>query len=264
MLVGKQMTKEEQFELISDEIKVLYSIFCGEDEFFINGSPPDDYVDALCHDLLEDKIRHVHLSIKVSCAENIKIQLSLSLSKHYPYTIPEISVSSLELTRKNLEKVHEKLVDYARSLNQCPEPVVLKLNNWLQDNVSQLCSAVKTEAEHGNRELFSNDKRTFIAILRFDHMRSRKKYLKTISKWMKELNLNGCVLFFTKEIFVIMEGWKFNISEYLKRQRTITVDVDSSGRACKERLMEVVCEIEKTEQHWYVQFNIYDVIYLFY
>ena len=34
----------------------------------------------------------------------------------------------------------------------------------------------------------------------------------------------------------------FNFKEYVSRQRTVSVDVDSRGRSCKERMMSVLAE----------------------
>ena len=259
-----EINEEEQFELISDEIKVLHSIFCGQEEFLLNGSPPDTSLEVFCRNLIEGKIRYLHLSVTVhiSCTENIKVLLGLSLGKQYPYSLPEISVSSLQLTRKKLEEIHKMLRDHAVNLMQCPGPIVLKLINWLQDNVVQLCSSVDTP-ESENDISFSKDEKRFIVFLQFDHMRSRKKYLKTISNWAKELDLNGYILFFAKNIFAVVEGLKFNINKLLKYLRTSIVDVDSAGKACKERMMKLVCEFEKTEQHRYCTMYMHIYIYIY-
>lgn len=37
-------------------------------------------------------------------------------------------------------------------------------------------------------------------------MRAKSKYIKTIEKWTRDLNLNGRLLFFKRLILIIIEG----------------------------------------------------------
>jgi hypothetical protein len=161
--------------------------------------------------------------------------------------LPGISVLSTQLTRKKTSEIQELLKGHAKeSLAQFSEPIVLKLVEWLQEKISEIC--LETEVQVSRKSPVNDDK-LYICVLKFDHMRSRKKYLKTITNWVTELNLNGCILFWEKIIIEIIEGFKSDISKYLKRLRTCTVDVDSAGRACKERMMDVLCEVENTSQN---------------
>ena len=83
------------------------------------------------------------------------------------------------------------------------------------------------------------------AVLNLDHMRSKNKYMKTLSKWTEELKLTSNVIFFGKIILIALVGEPDDIKEYLKRLRTCNVDVASSGRPCKERMMKVLFMGEK-------------------
>ncbi|GAB1603087.1 RWD domain-containing protein 3-like, partial [Argonauta hians] len=65
-------------------------------------------------------------------------------------------------------------------------------------------------------------------LLHIDHMRAKSKYIKCIKKWCQEFQLNGKLIFFKKS--------------YLIQHKTVCVDVDSRGAACKEKMMTVLSE----------------------
>lgn len=232
---------EERVQLISDEIKVLDSIFCGKDEFLVNDSPLDIDIESSCRNLVEGKTENLLISVKIP-SEYIEMRLSVSLGKDYPSSLPGISLLSAQLTRKKTAEIQELLQGYAKeSLAQISEPIVLKLVEWLQEKIP--VKGVETEVHDAEKCTINNDK-LHICALKFDHMRSRKKYLKTISNWIEEFDLTGFIVFWEKNIIAVIEGFKPAINKYLKRARTCTVDVDSAGRACKERMMDVLCKVE--------------------
>lgn len=238
---------EEQIELICDELNVLASIFYGKDEFLVNNSPIDTKIYSACRNLVEGKSENLQLSIKIP-SETTQMTLGVSLSKNYPSFLPGITVSSTQLTKKITSEIQELLKEYAsENLGQVSEPIVLKLVEWLQEKISK--NSLENEARNSAKVIKKSctfDDKLYTCVLKLDHMRSRKKYLKIISNWMTELNLNGCILFWEKHIIEIIEGYKSDISKYLKRARTCTVDIDSAGRDCKERMMDVLCQVENT------------------
>lgn len=50
----------------------------------------------------------------------------------------------------------------------------------------------------------------------------------------------GRLLFCQALILILLEGSPPSLKEYLRLQRTVTVDVDAAGRKCRERMMDVV------------------------
>lgn len=87
------------------------------------------------------------------------------------------------------------------------------------------------------------------ALLLLDHMHDRAGYSRTIKSWCKELGISGALIFqgggpggCSPLILVLLRGSPADVDEYLRRQRTETVDVDSRGRKCKERMMRVLVE----------------------
>lgn len=66
-----------------------------------------------------------------------------------------------------------------------------------------------------------------------------------IACWAAELGLRGCLLLPPADVFrglilVLLTGGSGACREYLRRARTMTVDVDASGRACREKQMQVL------------------------
>ena len=241
---------EERAQLISDELKVLDSIFCGKDEFLVNGIRFDSNGELCCRNLVEGNIDNLQLSVKISCelstSGKFEMTLSVLIDKDYPISLPRLSVLSAHVTRRKAIEIQGLLQNYAnKCLAQFSEPIVLKLVEWLQENMPELCPEEEVQVTKKNAV---TDDKFHICILKFDHMRSRKKYLKTITNWVEELNLNGFILFWERNIIEIIKGLKSDITKYLKFSRTCTVDVDSAGKPCKERMMSVLCEIENTSQ----------------
>ncbi len=72
-------------------------------------------------------------------------------------------------------------------------------------------------------------------------MRNSAKYLKNLRTWADELFVRGKVIDRGRgAVFVVLVGSDDDIRSYLRRWRTERVDIDSKGRPCKERLMEVL------------------------
>lgn len=118
------------------------------------------------------------------------------------------------------------------------------------------------------------------ALLRLDHMRDPRLYARTIGRWMRGLGISGRLLTCPPHTILIMiqggpdavkVGWLWRVAdcpeppcyrpidplscaasslqEYLVLHRTQNVDIDSRGRPCKERLMDVIWEASERPTH---------------
>ncbi|XP_005111987.1 uncharacterized protein LOC101856308 [Aplysia californica] len=99
---------------------------------------------------------------------------------------------------------------------------------------------VKDRAELVEQECRASPPTLHTALFHLDHMRSRQNYVKLIKKWVDELALSGRLIFCHRFILILMQGEAQSIKEYLVRNRTTNVDVDSRGRSCKERMLTVL------------------------
>ena len=72
-------------------------------------------------------------------------------------------------------------------------------------------------------------------------MRSKAKYLKALQAWASELSIHGKIVDKGRHSIVsALVGREKDITEFLKRWKSEKVDVDSRGKPCKERMMEVL------------------------
>ncbi|GFR04674.1 RWD domain-containing protein 3, partial [Trichonephila clavata] len=82
----------------------------------------------------------------------------------------------------------------------------------------------------------------YMAVILIDHIRQRNKYLKALSLWASDFNILGGVIFCHKWIFLIIQGTRKNVKKYIIQHRASCIDVDSSGRPCKEKMSTILYE----------------------
>ncbi|KAF7700278.1 RWD domain-containing protein 3 [Silurus meridionalis] len=209
-----------------DELSVLSAIFCEKDEFeLIEESAQTGLVYRICTPIDTDSGRKT-------------VNLTFHLPLLYPQTPPDISVTSSDFSRTHCQELKRAMLSKAHSLP--PEPMVHHLVTWLQYNIAGL---IRTPDCSNTAEREAED--TWMALLHLDHMRSKAKYIKLIEKWTSELGLVGR-LFVGRPILILLQGTKESIKEYIHLQRTVKVDVDSSGKRCKEKMLRVLCEVPFT------------------
>ncbi|NXN98935.1 RWDD3 protein, partial [Rhinopomastus cyanomelas] len=191
----------------------------------------------------------IQISVRELLDTDVLLKLLFHLPVSYPSALPDISVSSDQLTRAQCMDVREKLLDQAKK--HLPEPMVHDLLLWVQQDLkcvirqpAAVCSG-KTTLSKGR----SAEDGIWMLLLHLDHMRAKAKYIKTVEKWASELRLTGRLMFMGKIILILLQGDRSNIKEYLVLQKTSKVDVDSSGKKCKEKMMSVLCETEAQSQH---------------
>ncbi|XP_066299475.1 RWD domain-containing protein 3-like [Branchiostoma lanceolatum] len=219
-------------EEVADELQALQAIYCGDGEFCML-SDPDARVPMFC---VSTKYRGHH--------DTISISASFSLPEGYPMMHPDISLSSESLSRGAISRLKDGITAHARTLPEAP--MVLQLMTWLEENIPETENMVaETPLQCSSQGEVGED--SWLVLLHLDHMRARGKYVKTIVKWTKELSLTGRLLFQERLILILLLGSLRNIKEYITRQRTRSVDVDSAGRSCKERMLRVLWE-EKVQE----------------
>ncbi|XP_064625476.1 RWD domain-containing protein 3-like [Lineus longissimus] len=219
-----------------EEIECLRSIYCKDGEFIIHSG------DACEKDQLISPMFSVNI---ISGSKNsIELQATVVLSPKYPDILPEFTLTCDSIKREEMSEMRKDMSAFAEAL--LGQPMLFDLMSWLQENAVKYSvrTSVASIATGPDWPVTSvtpeEDPWTFLLLL--DHMRAKKKYVKTIQKWTKDLELNGRLIFEGKLILILLQGKLENIKEYVVRQRTVSVDVDSKGRSCKERMMNVLCE----------------------
>ena len=135
------------------------------------------------------------------------------------------------------------------------QPLLLELCIRAKEVLEKkLSDELKVPEKCGGSETLS----VYFSVTEIDHMRDRKNYLKTLSRWSKDLSVTGRVIFCnaSRRIFLLLTtpggdeddvGGGDALKDFLVRLRTTNVDVDSSGRPCKERLATVLVPVTKLE-----------------
>ncbi|NXF97205.1 RWDD3 protein, partial [Eubucco bourcierii] len=180
---------------------------------------------------------------------DVLLKLLFHLPVNYPSTLPEISVNSDQLTRAQCMDVKDKLLEQAKK--HLSEPMVHELILWIQEHLK---SVIKQSTPAGNEKALlskglSTEDGIWMLLLHLDHMRAKTKYVRTVEKWASDLGLTGRLMFMGKIILILLQGDRNNIKEYLILQKTSKVDVDSSGKKCKEKMISVLCETRVQAQH---------------
>ena len=83
-----------------------------------------------------------------------------------------------------------------------------------------------------------------VLVALLDHMRDRSGYTRLLEAWCLELGVSGRLVdpADTAGLLVVAAGPREAVGKLLVRWRTRSVDVDSRGRPCKERMMKVLYE----------------------
>lgn len=88
---------------------------------------------------------------------------------------------------------------------------------------------------------------SYLLFIHIDHMHDRRLYTRNIRTMVSDATCTGRLIFYNKLILLVLHGSRPALRSYLKRHRTETVDIDSRGRACRERMMNVLIDCEGQE-----------------
>ncbi|XP_019113254.2 RWD domain-containing protein 3 isoform X1 [Larimichthys crocea] len=214
---GDEAEAEAEAEAAWEEVSVLSAIYCAQGELRLLQQSADDGP-------------VVQINSTVGEERRLDVSLLFHLHPRYPSCPPNISVSSTGLSRTQCHDIRQKLLDHAAALPL--EPMVHQLVQWFQQHVE-----VPEELSRGEEE----KEEQCTAVLLLDHIRSHNRYVGLLERWTQQLQLTGRLLL-GRHILVILQGLRPSIKEFCRLLKTVKVDVDSSGKKCKERMMKVLIE----------------------
>jgi len=91
------------------------------------------------------------------------------------------------------------------------------------------------------KEAIIQDIEEEILIVKIDHMRKSGSYTKTLESWSKELGLVTLVVMSCDQgITLLSQGDKCQVTKFLLNWKTTNIDVDSRGKPCKERMIQIL------------------------
>jgi len=192
-----------------DELAALAAIY--GDEFELHDVAPGEMASCALRD-----------------AENTAT-LYMRLPPSYPADPPEIDCTDTTL----LERLRSVVLSDG---NECLMQICGEFHDALSDAAAQAEAAAAAPTPTDDREE---------CILKIDHMNDADGYRKILRNWARALALSGRVLYANSGkrvhgVFVVLHGAPSSVSTFLQRLRTENVDVDRSGRPCKERQSTVL------------------------
>ncbi|KAM9326227.1 RWD domain-containing protein 3 [Gastrophryne carolinensis] len=230
-------------EEVLEELAALSAIYC----------EPGEY-EVLSHTESEITVM-IQTSVRRGTESEIRLRFIFDLPVTYPSSLPNVSVSSEQLTRAQCSELRDKLL--TRASQQLTEPMIHDLVLWMQQNFNSLIGdSILDEKRPLSAGTVTNEE-TWTTLLHLDHMRAKSKYVRTVEKWTADLNLTGKLMFMGKVILILLQGDRKSIRDYLVLQKTCKIDVDSSGKKCKEKMISVLCEVPLPDNH--ERFSTFDV-----
>lgn len=212
--------------------------------------------DAQAHEDLQD--RGTRLTLSVMCADagstGARCQLHVSLPPGYPSSAAArvLAVSSEQLSREQEAGCVQRLQQAACSAagaagvgQECLCQVVEALLSELAAAARE-ARAASAGAAAACREQ-QQEQEQYVALLRLDHMHDPRLYRRTLRRWAAELRLSGRLLVSggggerrAAILLLLLHGEEAAVRDFVLRMRTRNVDVDSKGRPCRERMMDVL------------------------
>lgn len=215
---------------LDDEIEALRAIFAQEGELEVTRDR-DGRTVLQFHLTIDD-------DVDISHSNQLKVDLSLTLLPSYPKDPPSVCISSSQLTRETQDKVKNDLGKFIKDLPS--EPVSMEIVFWIKEHIHKYVTHNQLTAQ--SERVSSTEIPCTYAVLHLDHMRAKQHYVKTLLAWAEGGSLTGRVVFCKHLIFIILIGMSRNVKDFIVNLKTQTVDVDSSGRSCKEKMMSVISE----------------------
>ncbi|KAM7054152.1 RWD domain-containing protein 3 isoform 1-T1 [Molossus nigricans] len=221
-----------------EELEALAAIYCGPGEW-----------EVLSRSESDGPVFRILTKAEGPTDADTPLELVFHLPVGYPSCLPGVSVSSEHLTRAQRVAVRDTLLEQAQSL--LSEPMVHQLVLWVQQNLRHILAQPGLGGGPGKCPAASiaGDEGPWMTLLHLDHMRAKNKYVKTVLRWASDLGLTGRLMFMGKVILILLQGHRDTIKEYLVLQKTSKVDVDSSGKKCREKMVSVLCESKVQPEH---------------
>ena len=148
------------------------------------------------------------------------------------------------------------------------EPMMLQLCQSAKSHVIEFLTSTmeakpsivsNSDVKIANDECQLSQPLCCLTCLQIDHMRNRTGYLKILSKWANQLKLKILVIqkLFTKrqQYLLFIWGSNENTKSFLKNLKTHSVDVDSNGKPCKERLVNLVCTVNSENDFYKISIS---------
>ncbi|EKX42744.1 hypothetical protein GUITHDRAFT_164010, partial [Guillardia theta CCMP2712] len=178
----------------------------------------------------------------VSSVSSCKLRIVFLLGESYPLVKPDCELIATGVDRKEHAALNETLrksVDETAG-SECMAEVMQRMKEAHDEYHEQEISSTNYTPPPPRPTPSSSSSSHRVCVLKVDHMREERRYTRTISGWILELGLQGKLFMWKRLIYLVVRGDEDRVSRYLHLHRTQQVDVDSRGRRCKERMLQVI------------------------
>ena len=231
-------------EEVSEEVELLLSVF---------GLPGES---CQMTDKVPRKVIEVVLAVFNDDSQLCK--LVFELDEKYPNSVPNLSMHCLDndkLKRSDCVRLATQLKERAHALrgtfliyfftlratNNVTFPVPVGSPMLLQ-----ICSDAKEilrehiEKAHSASSTLERPEENALSIIELDHIRSWSVYSKNLARWASDNCVDVLVLRLKfrkqKNFWLLIKGNGARVKDFKRDLKTKTVDVDSKGKPCKERM----------------------------
>jgi len=151
-------------------------------------------------------------------------------------------LTSSQWNRSQLERLSEEVRAEALLLHR-GELCVLNLVNFLKEKLLQ--GYIPNSSSEDQSSNISNSSTVAgtseVVVVKIDHMRNYTAYIKSLRKWTGNLNLRSVLLISKNQgLYFLSVGHKDDLSRLMVAWKTETIDVDSRGKPCKEKMIQVI------------------------
>ena len=238
---------------MEEEIQLLESYFCQPGEF--TKEVGIDNSNAVTYSLYINypiQIYNSKLNVQFRLSitgddirQNLCTNKSFSLLTTSPTTTTttKTTVTSNFKSREFLSEFKKLLLDHIERLSDGDDGLSLfTICIWIKENIQDFLNKKYLKLQ----EIVSSEKTleldTFYStIIKLDHIRSKKRYSKFLQAASKNLALDIELLEAERLIFLkVISQSEEAAKDFVKTLRTSLVDVDSTGKPCKERMSEML------------------------
>ncbi|CAF1075553.1 unnamed protein product [Didymodactylos carnosus] len=218
-----------------DEIEAIKAIYCCQNEIFVEYNSQSTYVFLFKSFNFLVLFRDIPTSITYNGFNKKDKSIYFSVTVQLDNLPRCICINSSSLTKAELN--HLKSIYEIKQINE--DLTLHELFILIKNYVDDMITNKKLSSDEINKSL-----NTMTSLMKIDHMRSSKIYMKHLQDWTNLFELTGRVLHIPHSIFILVEGTNEKIKSFVIKLKTHTVDIDSRGRPCKERLLSHIIDLD--------------------
>ena len=226
---------------LQNDLSMLRSYFCIEGELLIIGNIETSEV-----------FSKFIIALNILLKNDMKLHMQVSINSpdiFEWFSDPKQVMFSIESTRfidKNISFLFKnEILKKFRILLEIGEASLFNILSWVPEGFHKFWSATIL---HGDIEVPSTKKlcpetfeHVFACLFLINHIRCESRYFKFLKKAAIDFNVNVRLLRWTNVIYsLVLAENESNFKEFFKFYKSISVDINSQRKPCKERQINIL------------------------